>query len=115
MNYDHLWIRHNTKLNVIGLFEDYIPYSHNYFSQKTHIPQAKALVADLKSRSCGVEDIYLMLQEERQKLEGEKGDFKLRLDYAVNTLERENPHLKVAGSLGQAAKAVGGLFGSWFA
>ncbi|MDR3504274.1 MAG: hypothetical protein P4L79_17035 [Legionella sp.] len=101
---------HSIRENINQLMTDYIPYKANIFSKKNHIEEAEQILDFLKKDTLSEIDIYLCVQALRQKLieNNEYGEFKRRLDFAVEQMENQNTFLKGLGTVGQTIKTIFG-------
>lgn len=96
--------------NVSNVIHDYLPYGFNVLTKKTHLTDARALIASLETHPNATDcDIYLFVQAIRQELNEETGEFKKRLNFCVQKMEEQNVILKTLGLTGQAIKSVFGM------
>lgn len=103
--YDHLW---NNRLpvrdNVICLLKDYKPHPFNIFSCRTHISEANKMIKVLETEFMEDTGVYTILQLMLVTVEGEEGEFRRRLAYAVEKIAKNNPLLYLAGKLEENVK-----------
>lgn len=105
MFYSLLWKeRSDACSNVLLLINDYLRYSYCFFSRRTHVEDANNLIKELRaikreSSNNNEREVYLTLKKYRDNLTNDMGDFKKRLDFALDKLETKHSYLSAAGKL----------------